>query len=71
MLDLKKGGEIINMTYMEKRSDISNDPSASPWLKNAMRELEHRDNIDALVDVKILEQLLKLKMEELSARASI
>ena len=56
---------------MEKRSDILNDPSASHWLKNAMRELEHRDNIDALVDVKILEQLLKLKMEELSARASI
>tara|TARA_R110000822_G_scaffold196130_1_gene334240 strand:- start:68 stop:379 length:312 start_codon:yes stop_codon:yes gene_type:complete len=42
------------MNYQDKMNDALASPSASHWLKNALRALDSRDPIDALNDVESL-----------------
>ena len=42
------------MTYIDKRNQVLADPTASAWLKSALRALDGRDPVDALNDVDAL-----------------
>ncbi len=46
---------------LDLRDTITNDPSASHWLKRAVTELWERDTVDALNDLDILRELLEAK----------
>jgi hypothetical protein len=46
---------------LDLRDTITNDPSASHWLKRAAAELWERDVVDALNDLDVLRELLEAK----------
>jgi len=46
---------------LDLRDTITNDPSASHWLKRAVTELWERDVVDALNDLDVLRELLEAK----------
>jgi hypothetical protein len=53
------------MTYIDKRNQVLADPTASAWLKSALRALESRDPIDALNDAEKLVSILETQLDEL------
>ena len=46
---------------LDLRDTITNDPSASHWLKRAVTELWERDVVDALNDLDVLREVLEAK----------
>lgn len=42
------------MVSIPTTSELLADPGATHWLKNAIRELERRDPIDAMNDAELL-----------------
>lgn len=46
---------------LDLRDAITNDPTASHWLKRAVTELWERDVVDALNDVAALREMLEAK----------
>lgn len=46
---------------LDLRDTITNDPSASHWLKRAVTELWERDVVDALNDLDVLREVLEVK----------
>jgi len=53
---------------LDLRDTITNDPSASHWLKRAVTELWERDVVDALNDLDVLRDLLEAKHQAPSTR---
>ena len=53
------------MTYLDKLNQVLADPTASHWLKNALRALDSRDPIDALNDAETLGAILETQLNEL------
>lgn len=49
------------LNTLEQRDTITNDPTASHWLKRAITELWERDTVDALNDLTVLRELLEKK----------
>ena len=47
--------------------EVLADPSASYWLKDALRSATHRDIIDALNDAEALLAILQDRFDKLSA----
>ena len=54
--------------YLEARSAIIADPSATYWLRDAMAALEKRDPLDALQDAETLALLAQLRAKEILGR---
>lgn len=54
------------MTYIDKLNQVLADPTASAWLKSALRALESRDPIDALNDVHTLHELATERWGEIA-----
>lgn len=50
-------------SYEEKINKIMKDPSASFWLKDALRSTMTRDSVDAFRDAQVLSNILKEKVE--------
>ena len=50
------------------RLQILKDPSASLWLKRALKEMESRDPVDYLNDVELLLELLQSHYDDQMAR---
>jgi glycyl-tRNA synthetase beta subunit len=48
-------------TVETRLRDITTDPTASHWLKQAVTELWERDVVDALNDLDVLRDLLEAK----------
>jgi hypothetical protein len=46
-------------------AQICDDPSASYWLKNAIRSLAARDPVDAAKDAEILVDIMRARISEL------
>ena len=46
---------------LDLRDTITNDPSASHWLKRAVTELWERDVVDVLNDLDVLREVLEAK----------
>jgi len=44
--------------------NILNDPSASYWLKNAIKQLKQRDSVDAMHDINRLKDIWKYINED-------
>ncbi len=44
-------------------NEIMKDPSASFWLKDALKKAVKRDPVDALNDAQILARILELKLK--------
>ena len=55
-----------NMNYIEKLNQVLADPSASYWLKKALRALDGRDPIDALNDVHALHEIATERWGEIA-----
>lgn len=49
------------LNALGRRDTITNDPTASYWLKRAITELWERDTVDALNDLDVLRELLEEK----------
>lgn len=47
-----------------KISDLLLDPSVSFWLKDAIRQLEKRDPVDAANDARLLARVFEQRVEE-------
>lgn len=54
-------------TMNARLNTILNDPSASYWLKNALRSATRRDIVDALNDAETLLAILQDRFDKLSA----
>lgn len=52
-----------------KVQQILNDPSASDWLKTALRAQLERDPVDAANDADVLAEILRLKLAEVFGAA--
>tara|TARA_R110000737_G_scaffold236837_1_gene249251 strand:- start:723 stop:944 length:222 start_codon:yes stop_codon:yes gene_type:complete len=52
------------MNYQDKMNDALASPSASHWLKNALRALDSRDPIDAVGDVETLHEIAEQRLNE-------
>ena len=52
------------MTYLDKLNQVLADPTASAWLKSALRALESRDPIDAVGDVETLHTIAEMRLNE-------
>ena len=52
------------MTYLDKLNQVLADPTASHWLKNALRALDSRDPVDALNDVEALQEIAEQRLNE-------
>ena len=50
--------------YIDKQNQVLADPTASEWLKSALRALESRDPIDALNDVEALQEIANQRLNE-------
>lgn len=48
-----------------KTSEILLDPSVSFWIKDAIRQLERRDPVDARNDAQLLAQLFEQRLQDL------
>jgi hypothetical protein len=55
------------MKIYERLNTILNDPSASYWLKDALRSALRRDIVDALNDAEALLAILQDRFSKLSA----
>ena len=55
------------MKIYERLNMILNDPSASYWLKDALRSATRRDIVDALNDAEALLAILQDRFDKLSA----
>ena len=52
------------MTYLDKLNQVLADPTASAWLKSALRALDSRDPVDALNDVEALQEIAEQRLNE-------
>ena len=50
--------------YIDKQNQVLADPTASAWLKSALRALESRDPVDALNDVEALQEIAEQRLNE-------
>ncbi len=48
-------------------NNILNDPAASFWLKQAVRDALQRDPVDALIDAVALSVVLRRRLEHITA----
>ncbi len=58
------------MKIYERLNTILNDPSASYWLKDALRSALRRDIVDAANDAQILADVLVDRCEDLTAQTA-
>jgi len=56
------------MKISERISAILNDPSASYWLKDALRSALTRDIVDACNDAEVLAEVLSDRCEDLTGQ---
>lgn len=52
------------MTSQELYNRVESDPLRTHWVKYALQTLRDRDVVDAIRDVSVLMDYLKLKQEE-------
>lgn len=57
-----------DVTSDERIKEILASPSASYWLKNALREALERDCIDAVNDCEVLFEILQMRATETVAK---
>ena len=50
--------------YIDKQNQVLVDPTASAWLKSALRALDSRDPVDALNDVEALQEIAEQRLNE-------
>jgi|TARA_R110002050_G_scaffold1416_4_gene10225 hypothetical protein len=50
--------------YIDKQNQVLADPTASAWLKSALRALDSRDPVDALNDVEALQEIAEQRLNE-------
>lgn len=56
------------MTSYHRIQAVLTDPAASYWLKGAVRELQNRDIIDAVNDIKALDDIFTTLLQEIQGR---
>ena len=59
------------MTYDQMALEITQDPAASNWIRNAVNSLSGRDCVDAANDVDTLRVLCELRVDEAFAGMTI
>ena len=59
----QKGDKTMNLS--PSINDVLTDPSATFWLKDALRALEKRDPVDAFNDVALIMRIVSARLDAL------
>ena len=57
-------GATVHSDYVAARDRLLADPAVRFWVKDAVRALDRRDPVDAAQDVRLLDELARLRVAE-------